>query len=414
MNARHEPQFIFLRYSDNFVLSFFLAFLFTLCSQAKETQEVDSISLQQISSVNTSKNTVSMTVHDINGRHFLYTGGSAKEIEVFSVSHQGELEFLKSFELWERKGPTRGLVASKIGDTHYLFVGNKFGNAVEVHRIDQNGMLERVFVQEDTDEMHLGVVITLDVVHLSGIPYLYVGGLEETPGLSSFRIHDDGRLEHIQSTPDDEEIFTDGIIGMSTHTIEGQTYLFTGGFQDSGVSSFRLMEGGGFQNVSNIKDDHTMFLNGTYPVISAQIGKRHFVITGHRHHIYYKNSDFIKKKGFYYHGDGITVFQVNTEGELLPRAVMQGDSRTLIKGQTRLGSLSLDESRTLVAAATRDDESIQLCYLEETGLLTPVYAHHVGFPIYYAMQMARIKGQAFLFAASLKDPRLVSYKIEHP
>ena len=391
MRALHDFKSIVLSSKYRFASHVALVYLLALFAQATAAE---SISLKEISRVKTSKNTVSMTIHAINGHHFLYTGGSAKGIDVFSITPQGELEFLKSFELWERKGPTRGLVASKIGETHYLFVGNKFGNAVEVHQIDKDGMLKRVFVQQDTDEMHLGVVITLQVVHLSGIPYLYVGGLEETPGLSSFRIHDDGRLEHIQSTLDDEDIFTDGIIGMSTHTIKGQTYLFTGGFQDSGVSSFRLTEGGDFQNISNIKDDNRMFLNGTYPVISSQIGAQHFVIVGHRHHIYYNNSDFIKRKEFYYHGDGITVFQVNSEGELIPRAVMQGDSRTLIRGQTRLDSLPLDETRTLIAAATRDDQSIQFCYLEETGRLTSAYAQQLGFPVYYAMQMARIEGQS--------------------
>ena len=63
---------------------------------------------------------------------------------------------------------------------------------------------------------------------------------------------------------DTDDIFTDG---MSTHRSNGKTFLFTGGFQDNGLSSFRIYEDGKFENISNIGDDNVLYLNGTYPVI---------------------------------------------------------------------------------------------------------------------------------------------------
>ena len=80
---------------------------------------------------------------------------------------------------------------------------------------------------------------------------------------------------------------------------------------DNGVSSFRIDNNGHFKNVSNVDDNKTdRFLTGTYPVNGVTFDKTHYVIVGHRHPKYYKRVDFIKKKDFVYHGDGITVFKL--------------------------------------------------------------------------------------------------------
>lgn len=63
----------------------------------------------------------------------------------------------------------------------------------------------------DTDTTYLGIVITLEVIHMESASYLFIGGLEKTPGLSAFRITAKGHLEHVQSMADSEGIFTDGI-----------------------------------------------------------------------------------------------------------------------------------------------------------------------------------------------------------
>ncbi len=125
-----------------------------------------------------------------------------------------------------------------------------------------------------------------------GNSYLLVGGLEKDPGLTSFRIHADGSLTHVQSIEDSPEIFTDGIIGMSEHTIGSHTFLVTGGFQDSGVSSFEIHRNGTFTNISNIADDLRRFLNGTYPVEGITLGGENFVNVGHRHHRFYTRNGF--------------------------------------------------------------------------------------------------------------------------
>lgn len=363
--------------------------------------------------VETSFNTVSCTVYESAKQHYLYSAGDGNKIDAFQVQDDGKMEFLKSYVVSGGKNTVRGLITEKIQGADFLFAGLKGGNAVEVYKIHPHGELESVFVLPDTDTTYLGIVITLEVIHMESASYLFVGGLEKSPGLSSFRISEKGQLEHIQSMADSEELFTDGIIGMSTHRIAGKTFLFTGGFQDNGLSSFRVYEDGHFENISNIGDDHTLYLNGTYPLISSTRSGWNYVVVGHRHHIYYKPTPWVKDRHtYYYHGDAVSVFRVDEEGNLLPRSIFQGNSETLIKGQTRLHKLALDEDYDLIAVATRDDQSIQLCLLNDTGRLINAGKIKTGFSIYYGLSGHKIGDQLYLFAGSVNGKELVSYRLD--
>lgn len=369
--------------------------------------------LVQVDQVETAYNTVTCTIHTMGNQNYLYVAGDSNTIDVFKVLGDGKMQFLRNYTVSGGKNTVRGLITDQINGKDFLFAGLKGGNAVEVFKINPDGTLKSVFVQEDTDSTYLGIVITLEIVHMKSASYLFAGGLEKTPGLSAYQITPEGKLIHIQSTADSEELFTDGIIGMSQHRIGDKTFLFTGGFQDNGLSCFRVYEDGHFENISNIGDDRSLFLNGTYPVISATLSDWNYVVVGHRHHIYYKPTPWIKDRySYYYHGDAVSVFRVDEEGHLVPRSVFQGNSETLIKGQTRLHKLAWDENYDLIAVATRDDRSIQLCLLNQTGRLTDAGKVTTGFPIYYGLSGQKIGDKLFLFAGSVSGKTLVSYRLD--
>ncbi|MEM9328589.1 MAG: Dabb family protein, partial [Bacteroidota bacterium] len=285
----------------------------------------------------------------------------------------------------------------------------------EVFEIDEEGRLKRVFVLDDTEETHLGVVITLKVIHMPKASYLFVGGLEDTPGLSAFEIQPNGELVHVQSMPDSEAIHTDGIIGMYAFQINGQTYLFTGGFQDNGISSFQVFEDGRFKHVNSIADNTTdRYLTGAYPVDGVTLGGNHYVIVGHRHHQYYKRIEFIKRKDFVYHGDGVSVFKVNEKGELMPHHVLLNDEATKLGGQTRIEVLPLSDEEAVVTVGTRDDQSIQIARLGSDGILKPAGYLEAGYPIYYGMASLKVADDLFFFAGSVdgKVKKLYAYKTQ--
>lgn len=358
-------------------------------------------------------NTVTVTTYEKDGTHYVYAGGFGN-VDVYSLNKEGKLSPISNHELYKQKGPARGMVADNINGTDFLFVANKFGNVIETFKILDNGSIDRVALVEDTDETYLGTAITLQIVHMEKSSYLFVGGLEETPGLSCFKIQDDGKLTHVQSLKDDDKIHTDGIIGMFVHKIAGKTYLYTGGFQDNGVSSFRVHEDGKFENINNISDNNTdRYLTGAYPVTGVTLGSNHYIIVGHRHHKYYKRGNFIKKKDFVYHGDGVSIFKVDKKGALVPHFTLIDDEHTKLSGQTRIEVVSTANNEAILAVGTRDDESIQLCKLNEEGILSPINYLETGYSIYYGLRSHRIEGEDFLIAGSFRFDlhKLVSYKI---
>ncbi|MFD2256824.1 stress protein [Luteolibacter algae] len=367
---------------------------------------------EPVGSAATSGNTVTVIAHEKDGRHFVFAGGDGGRLNSFSLSGEGKLLPLETLDLWKGKGPSRGLVAAVIEGNDYLFLGNKGGNAIEVFRIGGDGGLERVSVTHDTDSTFLGSVITLQVVHFDTGSYLFAGGLEETPGVSSFRISSDGQLHHVQSMKDTDEMFTDGIIGMSTQRVGGATYVFVDGFHDNGISSFRVTDDGKFTNVSNIGDDGELFLNGAYPLTSVKLGDETYVVVGHRHHSYYKRKGFIKEENPHYHGDGVSVFKVDREGKLVPHMALRDDDSLRLKGQTRIELMKLDEGRALVAVASREEQAIQLCELGADGVLKPGKIIETGFEIYNGMTSVEIGGTRFLLAGPLKGKGLYSYAFD--
>lgn len=395
-------------------IKYYILISFLIVSTISLAQSNDNLVLARQDFKNTTNNTVTITSYKKNNTSYVYSGGDGGIVDVFSIDNKGLLTPISSHELSNKKGPARGMVADNINGTDYLFVGNKGGNAVEVFQIKDDGSLERAFILNDTDKTHIGIVITLQVIHMKKASYLFVGGLEDTPGLSSFKINNDGSLTHIQSQKDDDKIFTDGIIGMFTHKIKGKTYLYTGGFQDNGVSSFRVYDNGRFKNINNIGDNTTdRFLTGTYPVTGVTLGENHYVVVGHRHHKYYKRGNFIKKKDFVYHGDGVTVFKIAKNGALVLHSTLIDDENTLLSGQTRIEILSVNNNEAIVAVGTRDDESIQLCKLNEAGILTPLSGLKTGFPIYYGVGSVKIDDELFFLAGavSFNTKKLVSYKV---
>ncbi|MFY0607697.1 MAG: stress protein [Cyclobacteriaceae bacterium] len=371
--------------------------------------------IEKVDQVETFKNTVTCTTHEQDSRYFLYSGGDSDVLDAFEINLDGSLIPIESYKTTRTGNATglRGLVSDVVHGKNFLFVGLKGEAAIEVYEIKNSGKLKKVFLLNDTDSTYLQRVITLQVIHMTNASYLYAGGLETKPGMSAFKILPDGSLEHIMSMADNENIYTDGIIGMSLHRIEDKTYLFTGGFQDNGLSSWVVNENGTFENLSNIGDDYNLFLNGTYPVISSTVKGWNHVIVGHRHHSYYKPTSWVKDRfSYYYHGDAISVFWVNGKGELTPRSAFIDNTQTLLQGQTRLHGFEYNENYDLITAATRDDQSIQLCTINQTGRLTHAGNLKINIPVYYGLTGKKIGEDIFLFAGSVEGKELISYRLK--
>lgn len=149
--------------------------------------------LVPVDQVETSHNTVTCTIHKSGSQNYIYSAGGGNKIDVFKVQADGKMQFLTNYVVSGGQNTVRGLITDQIGGNDFLFAGLKGGNAAEVFKINPNGTHNSVFVMPDTDTTYLGIVITLEVIHMESASYLFVGGLENTPGLSPFRVTAKGR-----------------------------------------------------------------------------------------------------------------------------------------------------------------------------------------------------------------------------
>ena len=167
----------------NTLLLLFLLSLF----RVSEVSAQPTFQLVPLSRINTSYNTVTCTVLELEAGHYVYTAGDGNKIDVFKVHDDGKMEFITRSVVSGGHKSVRGLVTDKINGKDFLFAGLKGGSAVEVFEINPDGTLNSVFVMPDTDSTYLGVVITLQVIHMESASYLFVGGIGKNTGIEFFQ-----------------------------------------------------------------------------------------------------------------------------------------------------------------------------------------------------------------------------------
>ena len=377
---------------------------FTSCSNQSNKVKVDLI---LIDSIKTLSPTVTAQVVQVQGKYLLYTAGEGNELESHQVQQNGHLITGSSTKINDKIGGVRGLISSQIDNKDILIVGNKGESSIEVDQINENGELHQLSSVSDTDSTFLKQNITTALVNMDGNQFVFVGGMD--PGLSCFQLSSDGTLTPIQSMADDSTMFLNGIIGMTSLVIDGKTYLFTGGFVDGGVSSFRVSNDGGFTNVDNIKDNEKLFLTGAYPLNSVQLGNRNYLIVGHRHKIHYPA--YKNEKKLIYHGDGINVFEVNPQGKLTLSCLLKDNDQLNLKGSTRIEIIKISDEQAIVIIGSRDDKGIQIASLNSNGILSPIKEYDINYSIYNGMTIEQIGNQWYLFVGGYDKYIINSYLI---
>ena len=202
-------------------------------------------------------------------------------------------------------------------------------------------------------------------------------------------------------------MFLHGIIGMTSLEIKGKHFLITGAFYDGGISSFEILENGYLKNVSNVKDDKTMFLNGTFPINTVQLGNQNFLLVSHRHNLHYSANNSESE----YHGDGVNVFKIDGQGKLKLFSLLKDNEEYLLKGATKIEILKLDENKAFVFIGTRDDKGIQICTFKKDGILKPIKSIYLGYSVYNGMTLKKIDNKWYLFVGSYNKDLLELYSL---
>ncbi len=366
---------------------------------------INKLDITLIDSTSHSAQSVSVQMTKAHDKYLGFVAGEGKTTEVYAINSQGKLEFLQQYQITNKFGGIRALTHVKTDDLDLLLLGNKADNALETYRITEDGALKKLAAVYDSDSTFIDEIVTIHSVTINNRTFVYAGGLDK--GLSCFELSSDGNLQHIQSIEDQESLFLHGIIGMSSMLIEEQYFLITGAFFDGGISCFQVSENGRLQNVSNVKDDQTLFLNGTFPVNSVQIGQQNFLLVGHRHNLHYSTADAEQQ----YHGDGVNVFTIDSQGQIALHSLLSDTEDLKLKGSTRIEIIKLDDNNALVFIGTRDDQGIQICSLKQDGTLHPIKAIDLGYPIYNGMAIEKINNIWYLMTGAYDKNRLELYSI---
>ena len=189
---------------------------------------------------------------------------------VFDIEDDGTLALNAAFSL----------STAVVSDTTYLFVAGRSDNGVSVFSVASDGVLTSVFNITDNVTLELAGARSVSTAVVSGTTYLFVAGQFDN-GVSVFSVASDGALASVFNIDDDETLELNGAQSVSTAVVSGTTYLFVAGVDDNGVSVFSVASDGALASVFNIIDDEMLALNGAQSVSTAVVsGMTYFFVAG--------------------------------------------------------------------------------------------------------------------------------------
>ena len=163
-----------------------------------------------------------------------------------------------------------------------VFVAGMGSSGVSVFPIRANGMLdlrnEKVHSVADNTTLNLNGAASVTTATIGSSSYLYVAG-QRDHGLSVFSIATGGALTSVQDVPDAGNLLLNGAFSVTTATIGTTTYLFAGGFNDHGLSIFSIGTGGRLTSVQDLRDTGDLELASTAQVTTATIGTTTYLFT---------------------------------------------------------------------------------------------------------------------------------------
>ena len=196
-------------------------------------------------------------------------------VSVFNVANDGMLTSVQdvddaddvNLELDGAQSVTTAVVA----DTTYLFVAGQFDDGVSVFSVaNDDGMLTSVTNVTDDGRLELDNAFSVTTAVVDGTTYLFVAGIFDD-GVSVFRVGDTGLLVNVTNVTDVGSLELDGASSVTTAVVDGTTYLFVAGQFDDGVSVFSVANNGMLTNVTNVTDAGSLELASASSVTTAVV-----------------------------------------------------------------------------------------------------------------------------------------------
>jgi VCBS repeat-containing protein len=218
----------------------------------------------------------------VGGTTYLFADGvNDNGVSVFAVGANGTLTNVDNVidnATSNIQGP-QGMATAVVGGNAYLFVTGYHDDGVGVYSVAADGHLTNVFNVRDSGQMELDGPVDAITVVVGGTTYLVVSGFDDD-GLTVFSVAADGHLTNVFNLPDDGTLKLDNPVGLSTTVIGGTTYLLVAGAEDDGLSVFAMGADGALTNVANVSDDATLKLDRVIGVTTVTMNGQTYVIAG--------------------------------------------------------------------------------------------------------------------------------------
>ena len=282
-----------------------------------------------------------------------------------------------------------------VGGVTYVFVASRVDDGVSVFSLGANGALTPVFDFPDNAQTSLGGAFALTSVVVGGTTYLYTAAITEY-GLTGFSVDADGALTVVANVPDNATLQLALTTDVKTVVVGGTTYLFSGGANDGGVSVFSVGADGALTNVDNVIDDATSKIAGPQGMTTAVVGGTTYLfVTG-------------------YHDDGVGVFSVAANGDLINVFNVQDAGLLELDGPVDVITAVVGGTTYLFVTAF-DDDGISVFSVAANGALTNVFNQPddglLELDNAVGMSIAVLGGTTYLFAVGADDDGLSVFKV---
>jgi Ca2+-binding RTX toxin-like protein/6-phosphogluconolactonase (cycloisomerase 2 family) len=289
------------------------------------------------------------------------------------------------------------VTSADVGGVTYIFVAGGVDDGISVFRLNANGTLTPVFDLTDGGTLELDGARGLSTTTIDGNTYLFAAGFDDN-GVSVFRVNTNGSLTAVADVNDDAILKLTGAADTASVRVGTSTYLFVAGQTDDGISSFRVAGDGRLTSIANTADSGTVFLDGVRALSTVTVGGTAYLIAG-------GSVD-----------NGISVFSVSAAGALTAVTNLADNATLRLAGVSDITTTVIGGT-TYVYVSGATDSGVSVFTLSAAGVLTNIdnEVDSASTLIAGATSIAvhNIGATSYLMVGSASENGLSLYRIEN-
>lgn len=168
---------------------------------------------------------------------------------------------------------------SAYGST-FIATAGRFNDAgIDIFRVTGIGAPKPVYSLQGDEASPLEGVSALHAVEIGGRVFLFAAA-EEDQTVTVFEIAEDGALTEVDAVSDSLTNELKRPRDVANAEIDGGTFAFIAGFDDDGISSFRVAADGALTFAANLRDGADASLNGVTALAVLERGEKTWLYAG--------------------------------------------------------------------------------------------------------------------------------------